>query len=110
MKDEFLIHYSEEAMNDLRNIYMYIAYNLGSRDNAKGQVERIRKAIKNLCRFPGRNALVPYEPWTSLGMRRLNVDNYAILYITDEVHATVDIVRIPYGAMDLDKFFENELN
>ena len=43
----------------------------------------------------------------SLGMRRLNVDNYVVLYIVDETNERVEIVRIPYGAMDLDKFFEN---
>ncbi len=42
-------------------------------------------------------------------MRRLNVDNYAILYLVDEDHERVEIVRIPFGAMDLDKFFEEEM-
>ncbi len=85
---------------------MHIAYNLGSRDNAEGQVNRIREAIKKLDKFPKRNPSVPYEPWASLGMRRLNVDNYVVLYIVDETNERVEIVRIPYGAMDLDKFFE----
>ncbi len=43
-------------------------------------------------------------------MRRLNVDNYAILYLVDEENGRVEIVRIPYGAMDLDKFFENNMS
>ncbi len=40
-------------------------------------------------------------------MSQLNVDNYVILYTVDETNERVEIVRIPYGAMDLDKFFEN---
>ena len=75
----YYVYYSDEAKEDLRNIFMHIAYNLGSRDNAEGQVNRIRKAIKSLEKFPKRNPLVPYEPWVGLGMRRLNVDNYAVL-------------------------------
>ena len=42
---------SDEAQDDLRNIFMHIAYNLGSRDNATGQVNRIREAIKKLDKF-----------------------------------------------------------
>ncbi|SCY54548.1 ParE toxin of type II toxin-antitoxin system, parDE [Butyrivibrio hungatei] len=103
----YYVSYSDEAKDDLRNIFMHIAYNLGSRDNAECQVNRIREAIKKLDKFPKRNPSVPYEPWASLGMRRLNVDNYVVLYIVDETNERVEIVRIPYGAMDLDKFFEN---
>ncbi|WP_026654565.1 type II toxin-antitoxin system RelE/ParE family toxin [Butyrivibrio sp. AE3003] len=103
----YYVSYSDEAKDDLRNLFMHIAYNLGSRDNAEGQVNRIREAIKKLDKFPKRNPSVPYEPWASLGMRRLNVDNYVVLYIVDETNERVEIVRIPYGAMDLDKFFEN---
>ena len=105
----YYVCYSDEAQDDLRNIFMHIAYNLGSRDNAEGQVNRIRAAIKKLDKYPKRNPPVPYEPWTSLGMRRLNIDNYAALYLVDDVHERVEIVRIPYGAMDLDKFFEEEM-
>ena len=80
-----------------------------SRDNAEGQINRIRDAIKKLNKFPKKNPLVPYEPWSSLGMRRMNVDNYAVLYLVDEDRERVEIVRIPFGAMDLEKFFEENL-
>ena len=105
----YYVCYSDEAKDDLRNIYMHIAYELGSRDNAEGQVNRIREAIKKLDKFPKRNAPVPYEPWASLGMHRLNIDNYVVLYLVDEYHERVEIVRIPYGARNLDKFFEEEM-
>ena len=105
----FYVCYSDEAQDDLCNIFMHIAYELGSRDNAKGQVNRIREAIKKLDKFPKRNPPVPYEPWASFGMRRLNVDNYAVLYLVDEDHKRVEIVRISFGAMDLEKFFEEEM-
>lgn len=106
----YIVCYSDEAKDDLRNIFMYIAYELGSRDNAEGQVNRIREAIKKLDEFPRRNPTVPYEPWTGLGMHRLNVDNYAVFYLVDEDNERVEIVRIPYGARDLDRFFEEEMN
>lgn len=42
-------------------------------------------------------------------MRRLNVVNYAVLYVVDEDNERVEIVRIPFGARDLDKLFEKEM-
>ena len=105
----YYICYSDEAKEDLRNIFMYIAYELGSRDTAERQVNRIRDAIKKLEKFPKRNPSVPYEPWASLGMRRLNVDNYVVFYLVDNCNERIEIVRIPYGAMDLNKFFDNEI-
>ena len=54
----FYVSYSDEAHNDLRNIFMHISYVLGSRDNAEGQVNRIREAVKKLDKFPKRNPLV----------------------------------------------------
>ena len=105
----YYICYSDEAKEDLRNIFMYIAYELSSRDTAERQVNRIRDAIKKLEKFPKRNPSVPYEPWASLGMRRLNVDNYVVFYLVDNSNERIEIVRIPYGAMDLNKFFDNEM-
>ena len=110
MTNEYYVCYSDEAKDDLRNIFMYITYKLHARDNAEAQVNRIRTAIKNLNKYPKRNPVVTIEPWASLSMRRLNVDNYAILYLVDEENGRVEIVRIPYGAMDLDKFFENNMS
>ena len=106
---DYYVCYSDEAKGDLRNIFIHLAYVIGSRDNAEGQVNRIRESIRNLERFPKRNPPVPYEPWASLGMRRLNVDNYAVLYLVDEDRERVEIVRIPYGASDLDTFFEEKM-
>ena len=106
---DYYVCYSDEAKDDLRNIFLYIAYELGSRDNAEGQVNRIRECIRSLERFPKRNPPVPYEPWASLGMRRLNVDTYVVLYLVDEDRGRVEIVRIPYGASDLDTFFEEKM-
>ncbi len=109
MSSQYEVCYSDEAKDDLRNIFRYIAYDLQSRDNAEAQVNRIRNAVKGLTKFPKRNHSVPYEPWASMGMRRLNVDNYAVLYLVDDDNMRVEIVRIPYGAMDLDRFFNEEI-
>lgn len=54
----FYVCYSDEAKDDLRNIFMYIAYNLGSRDNAEGQVNRVRDIARHfLISAPLQNGL-----------------------------------------------------
>ena len=45
MTNEYYVRYSDEAKDDLRNIFMYITYKLHARDNAEAQVNRIRTAI-----------------------------------------------------------------
>lgn len=42
MSQLFHIHYSSKALNDLRNIYAYIAFQLQAPETAKRQIERIQ--------------------------------------------------------------------
>ena len=39
---------AEQAKNDLRDIFRYIAFDLQSEQNAAGQLERLEKAIGSL--------------------------------------------------------------
>jgi plasmid stabilization system protein ParE len=50
----FEIEISAQADNDLRNIYEYIAYELQSPENAKGQLDRLEKSILSLEQMPER--------------------------------------------------------
>ena len=45
MSEAYSIIYSPEAINDLREIYSYIAFELLVPSTAEGQVNRIRKTI-----------------------------------------------------------------
>ena len=105
----YSVEYSDEALDDLRGIYEHIAFFRQSPDNARGQVNRIRKAIYGLDNFPNRYPLVHREPWASMGVHRMNVDDYAVLFYVDEVKGEVSFARVPYGGRDIDKFLEDEL-
>lgn len=48
----YKIIYSPESLDDLRTIYHYTAFEKLAPENAKGQVNRIRKAIRSLDLFP----------------------------------------------------------
>lgn len=83
MSDSYKVIYSPEALDDIRKIYSHIAFELQVPDTAKKQVNRIRKEIRSLDLMPMRYALVDWEPWKSLEMHKVPVDNYVVYYTLD---------------------------
>jgi toxin ParE1/3/4 len=98
----FEIEISAQADNDLRNIYEYIAYELQSPENAKGQLGRLEESILGLDQMPERFRAYEREPWHSRGLRIMPVDNYCVLYIPDIEKAIVTIIRVMYGGRDIE--------
>lgn len=68
MSNQYNVSYSPEAMDDLRGIYSYIAFELNVPYIAKNQVNRIREEVRSLDFMPLRYALVDWEPWQSMKM------------------------------------------
>ena len=101
MSDIYSVIYSSEARNDIKEIYSYIAFELLVPGTAEGQVNRIRKTIRSLDFMPSRNPVVDWEPWKSMGMHKVLVDNFAVFYTVDDVSFTVTIIRIVYGGRDI---------
>ena len=101
MSEAYFIVYSSEAMDDLREIYSYIAFTLKVPSTAKNQVDRIRKEVRSLNFMPARHKIVEWEPWQSMKMHQLPVDNYIIFYLVDDEILTVSIARIVYAGRDL---------
>lgn len=94
---------TEQADEDLRGIYEYIAFNLLSPDNAAGQLDRLEESIITLEEFPKKFRSYKKEPWYSRGLRVMPVDHYVVFYIPDEDAATVTIIRVMYDGRDIDK-------
>ena len=101
MNEPYSVFYSPEAKNDLKEIYSYIAFTLLAPGTAQGQVNRIRKAIRALDFMPARNPLVDWEPWKSMKMRKVMVDNFVVFYIVNDSASAVTVIRIVYGGRDL---------
>lgn len=99
----YRIQYSTDARKDLRNIYEYIAYELLVPNTAKDQTRRIMDEVKGLDEFPMRHALYKDEPWHSMGLRFLPVDNYIIFYLPDDEKGIISIIRIMYAGRDISK-------
>lgn len=101
MIETFVIYYSQDALNDLRNIYTYIANELSMPKNASNQIGRIRKKVRSLDFMPNRYALVTWEPWHSMKMRQLSVDNFIVYYVVDDDEGKVVVIRVFYGGRDI---------
>lgn len=102
MTEEYNVIYSPVAVEDITAIYAYISFELKAPETATNQTNRIRQGIKELRLFPNRHAHVDWEPWSSMGMRKMPIDNYTVYYLTNAEKHTVTIVRIFYGGRNVE--------
>ena len=83
--------YKRQALDDLREIYSYIANELLAPETATAQLGRIRKEVRSLDFMPARYALVDWEPWHSMKMHHLPVDNFIVYYLVDDEKRAVTV-------------------
>ena len=88
----------KRAFKDLDSIYYYIAYNKLSPENAKGQVNRIKKAILDLDTFPQSHQDRLIGRYADKGYKQLLIDNYIAIFKIDENNKIVWVVTIQYYA------------
>ncbi len=86
---------------DVQEIRDYIAFELKVPDTAQAQYLRIVQAIISLEELPERIKLMESEPWHSLEMRKLLVDNYSVFFVIH--NETVTVTDVLYSASDIDK-------
>ncbi len=108
MSGSYSVIYSPKAKDDLREIYSYIAFTLLVPETAVGQVDRIRKAVRSLDFMPLRNPIVDWEPWKSMEMHKIPIDNFVVFYTVDKNTMTVTIIRIVYGGRDIASLADSE--
>lgn len=108
MSDSYSVAYSPEAVDDLREIYSYIAFTLLVPETAEKQVNRIRKEVRSLDFMPSRYSLVDWEPWKSMGMHKVPVDNFVVYYTVNADSRTVTVIRIFYGGRDVPLRYNND--
>ena len=103
---EYHISYTRLAEQDLRGIYEYIAFTLLAPETAANQSNRIIDAVAGLNQLPERFRRYDREPWHSMGLRIMPVDNYVVLYTVSKLSVgqrdEVSIVRVLYSGRDID--------
>ena len=80
------------AKEDLREIFRYITEILNEPNIAERICDTIETAILTLSRLPLRHGVSAEEPFTSRGIRKMPVKNYAVFYNVDD--SGVHILRI----------------
>jgi len=103
------VDYTDDALEDLQGIYEYIAFNLLEPVTAAKQSGRIMDAADSLNELPFRYPLYHKEPWHSKGLRFMPVDNYMVFYLPDKSTGIVTIIRIMYGARDIERHLDADI-
>ena len=99
--DKYHIKLSPRAFRDIEDIFLYIALEKLSPENAKGQTERIRSALKKLETFPQAHQERTEGRYAGKGYRQLLIDNYIAIFKIDENEKTVHIVTVQYQGRNL---------
>ena len=97
--EQYKVEITKEALQDMEDIYNYIAVELLSPENAMGQYNRIADEILTLDTFPQRYRILDSEPEKQMELRRMLVDNYSVFYtirgdkviVTDVLYTASDI-------------------
>lgn len=97
--ERYKIEITKEALQDMEDIYNYIALELLSPENAMGQYNRIADEILTLDTFPQRYRIMDSEPEKQMELRRMIVNNYSVFYT---IHADrVIVTDVLYTASDI---------
>jgi toxin ParE1/3/4 len=99
--DRYRVSITDEALAEMEQIYRYIAEVLQSPGHAMAQYDRIAQMILTLDTFPQRFRLMETELERARGIRRLNVDNYAVFFVIRENQ--VIVTDVLYGASDIEE-------
>lgn len=98
---EYSVVLSDQAKEDVAEIYGYILNVLKSEINAKSVLNRLYSTMNELSYMAESYHLYPNEPWYSKGIHYFSVGNYSIFYVAENKVATV--IHVAYGRRDLDK-------
>ena len=98
---QYNVQITDEALEDMEQLYNYIAYVLRSPENAMGQYNRIADAILMLDTFPDRFRIMDSEPEHSKEIRRMLVDNYSVFFVIQD--DKVVVTDVLYSASDIER-------
>lgn len=85
------------AEKDLYSILSYISNTLKEPVAAKRIFLSIREHVMGLDHMPHRHAVIGEEPYASMGVRKIPVENYIVFYLIDESDKSVHVFRILYN-------------
>ena len=99
--DKYKVKVNPKAIRELDSIYKYIANEKLAPENARGQVDRIKKAVLGLDTVPQSHQERNEGRYAKKGYRQLLIDNYIAIFRIDEAHKIVYVVTIQYQGRNL---------
>ena len=99
--DKYKVKLNPRAFRDIDDIYAYIALEKLSPENAKGQTDRIKAALKTLEVFPQSHQERNVGRYAGKKYRQLIIDNYIAIFRIDEDKKIVHVVTIQYQGRNM---------
>ena len=99
--DKYNVKLNKRAFRDIDSIFDYIALEKLSPENAKGQTDRIWKALKSLETFPQSHQERIVGRYAGKNYRQLLIDHYIAIFRIDESTKTVFIVTVQYQGRNI---------
>ena len=99
--DKYRVKLNPRAFRDIDDIYAYIALEKLSPENAKGQTDRIKAALKTLEVFPQSHQERNVGRYAGKKYRQLIIDNYIAIFRIDEDKKIVHVVTIQYQGRNM---------
>lgn len=98
----YSIAVTEQAQADINEVFNYIALELQSAQNASRLLDKLESSILSLAEMPERFRRYDKEPWKSRNLRAMPVKKYLVFYVVDNKNHLVTVLRVLYGARDID--------
>ena len=99
--NKYTVELMPRAYRDIEEIYAYIAYEKLSPENAKGQIDRIKKAILGLDTFPESHQDRTTGRYAGKGYKQLIIDNYIAIFRINEEKMRVLVVTVQYQGRNI---------
>ena len=105
---KYIVEVSETAEKDLENILKYLRYNLAGDIIADKYKLLFKQELKKLEDIADSMPILSQELTGYNNIRKVNVRNYVIFYITDEENSKAFVLRIGHAFMDWEKYLKDE--
>ena len=99
--DKYKVKLYPQAYRDIDDIYLYIALEKLSPENAKAQTDRIWTALKKLSALPDKHQERSVGKYAGKGYRQLVIDNYIAIYKIDTENKIVYVITVQYQGRNL---------
>lgn len=103
----YIVEVSKTAKEDLENIILYIRNELSGEIVADKYKIMFKQELLNLESVAGAMPILDEKLTGYTNIRKVNVKNYIIFYVINEVENKVSVLRIGHAFMDWEKFLKD---